>query len=247
MGETEAPIQLYRVHPEALSPMAADRAALGMVPVNAFQYCEAMRVASSFGWYVFPPQSVSLMFDGHELFVEDDGAWRSFTHEPFDAKFQAIWEAAAPEELHGHAPSFLRKFTEPGAFQIWSGFFVKTAPGWSLQFRPLVNIHTVSAFSCYEGIVETDEFSPMPLFINAKIHRTNSEIYIDRQFPLFQICAIQRTTIGNQRSVQSDLATDAGDFPWEDFKKTIRVAGVTPERKTVGEYAARTRKRDRRE
>ena len=48
----------------SIAEMRADRAAAGTMPTRAFRYCEAMTSASAFGWYVFPPITFSLMWDG---------------------------------------------------------------------------------------------------------------------------------------------------------------------------------------
>ena len=34
------------------------------MPMRAYRYCEAMTTASAFGWYLFPPMTFSLMWDG---------------------------------------------------------------------------------------------------------------------------------------------------------------------------------------
>ncbi|MEM8569269.1 MAG: DUF6065 family protein [Pseudomonadota bacterium] len=242
-----ANVVFSRAYGKALDPMPADRAALGMIPISAFQYCEAMRAASSLGWYVFPPKTISLMFDGREVFIADDGQWRTFTHEPLEDSFQESWDSAAPKPLHGHAPSYIRSLSEPGILQIWSGWFVETAPGWSLHVRPLVNIHTVSAFDCFEAIVETDTFRPSALFVNLQITRTNSEILIKRDFPLFQVCAVQRPSLEGQSATFQDITTPnqaaGSEFGWDGLMKTMRIPGVTEKRAATGSYGAEIRRR----
>jgi hypothetical protein len=243
-----ADITFYRALPDAHAPMPADKAALGFIPVSAFQYCEAMRVASGMGWYMFPPRTLSLMFDGRETFIADEGQWRVFTHEALDAPFQDHWNAHAPERLHGHAPSYVRRFSEPGIIQIWTGYFVETAPDLWLHIRPLVNVGNVSAFTCYEAIVETDSFRPAALFMNLRIHRTDSEILIPKEMPLFQVCAIEKSSVLRQRattlSLQDLTAETAGGF-WSGMENTLRIPGVTQPRPNVGTYAAAVRKRNR--
>ena len=54
----------YRLVPECRLPIRADRAAAGTMPTRAFRYCEPMTSASAFGWYVFPPITFSLMWEG---------------------------------------------------------------------------------------------------------------------------------------------------------------------------------------
>ena len=82
-----ADITFTRAYPPAHMPMPADRGALGYLPMAAFQYCESVRVASGMGWYLFPPKTMSLMSDGRETFIADEGQWRTFAAEPFASSF----------------------------------------------------------------------------------------------------------------------------------------------------------------
>jgi Family of unknown function (DUF6065) len=244
-------ITFIRAYQDARLPMQADRGALGYIPVSAFQYCEAMRVASGMGWYIFPPKTISLMFDGKETFIADDGQWRTFTHEPLEQTFLDHWDRNAPEKLRGHAPSYIRRFSQPGIVQIWSGFFAETMPDLWLHIRPIVNKYDVSAFSCFEAIVETDSFKPAALFMNIQITRTNSEILIEKDMPLFQVCAVEKSSVQRQTSEVlkiEDLeshSTYEPDTFWSGLDGTVRVTGVTPPRQIIGNYAVNSRKRDR--
>src|SRR5262249_37654224 len=56
--------RFYRLIPDAPVPRPADRSADGTLPVNAYRYCEAIASASAFGWYMYPPLSFSLWWDG---------------------------------------------------------------------------------------------------------------------------------------------------------------------------------------
>ena len=57
-------VKFFRFIPQAREPQRADRAAAGAMPLRAYRYCEAMTTASAFGWYLFPPMTFSLMWDG---------------------------------------------------------------------------------------------------------------------------------------------------------------------------------------
>jgi Family of unknown function (DUF6065) len=242
-------VTFSRVSDSILFPMPADKSALGNIPVQAFQYCEAMRVASSWGWYVFPPATMSLMFDGYETFLADEGQWRTFTHEPMPDPVMAQWDSTCPDLLKGFAPRLLTALSEPGTVQIWSGLFVETAPGWSVLIRPPVNFNNKSAYYCYEAIVETDAFKPMPLFINIKLTRTNSEILIRREEPLFQVMAIQKTSYTSAQAVMQDITTGTDTpqpaFDWGGLNDTLRIPGVTKPRASAGSYGAKIRKNAR--
>jgi hypothetical protein len=239
-----------KAYPAAHQPMPADRGALGYIPVSALQYCEALRVASGLGWYLFPPRTISLMFDGRETFVADQGQWRTFTHEPLAQDFQDHWNAHAPPHLRGHAPSYLRRLSDPGVVQIWTGYFVETAPELWLHIRPIVNKYDVSGYACYEAIVETDHFRPAALFMNIRLLRTDSEILIEKDMPFFQVSAVEKASIRRQYATIRglDALPDDQDTPnkngfWDGMNATLRIAGVTPARSTIGEYGAASRKR----
>jgi hypothetical protein len=237
-----ADIIFTRAYPSAHAPMPADRGALGFIPVSAFQYCEAMRVASGLGWYLFPPKTISLMFDGRETFVADEGQWRTFTHEALEPDFQAHWDALAPEHLRGHAPPYLRRLADPGVVQIWTGYFVATPPDLWLHIRPIVNKYDVSGYACYEAIVETDTFRPAALFMNIRLLRTMSEILIEKDMPFFQVAAVDKAQARRQGSALRGLADEGGGF-WSGLDRTLRIAGVTPRREAIGDYAVAARKR----
>src|ERR1700731_480228 len=57
-------VTFFRLVPGCRVPQRADRSAAGTMPTRAFRYCEAMTSASAFGWYVFPPISFSLIWEG---------------------------------------------------------------------------------------------------------------------------------------------------------------------------------------
>ena len=249
-----ADITFTRAYSKANLPMPADRGALGYIPMSAFQYCESVRVASGMGWYLFPPKTMSLMFDGREMFIADQGQWRTFTHESLEPEFEEEWNRHAPEKFRGHGPSYVRRFSEPGLVQIWTGYFVETTPDLWLHVRPIVNKNDISAYSCFEGIIETDSFRPAALFMNIKIHRTNSEILIDKDMPLFQVCGIEKSSVRRQSSQVQTLAdlsdpgrAGDGDSFWSGIETTLRISGVTPDRKSIGSYAANVRRREKSE
>ncbi len=77
--------------------------------------------------------------------------------------------------------------------QVWSGLFVKAAPGWSLLIRPPVNLPRSQSFECYEGILEADRWFG-PLFINLRLTATDRPIEINHKKPLLQVQPLLRET-----------------------------------------------------
>src|SRR5882762_510862 len=178
--ESEQPlVKFYRFIPGARAPQRADRSAAGSMPTRAFRYCEPMRTASSLGWYVFPPMSFKVMWDGGtDVVWSYDGAdgWFSLNAAQFP-NFAAHFDSVAPPESQGYSPPFLGSFKDPAGLMLWSGFVARTAPGWSLLVRPPANLTHSQAYETYEGIVETDRWFG-PLFVNIKLTRPNVPIEV---------------------------------------------------------------------
>ena len=94
-------VTFFRFVPECRLPMRADRAAAGTMPTRAFRHCEAMTSASAFGWYVFPPITFSLMWDGgSDIFwtFKGEDAWFPLRKVQFP-NFADYFDRTAPAEM----------------------------------------------------------------------------------------------------------------------------------------------------
>jgi hypothetical protein len=247
-------VKFHRTFPAAISPMRADESALGTLPTAAYQYCEAVRTASSFGWYVFPPTDIRLAWDGAEALYETGGEWRPLTSVHLGDGFLDLWDAHAPADLKGRAPPYLSSLFVPGIVQIWSGLLVSSARDWSVLIRPLANVPQSHAFACSEGVIETDRFGPCPLFVNIRLLSTDREIVIPKLKPLFQIQPIRRecyagATLKDVAPKQDDANGPFGmsESDWDGFRSTIRSADPRDTDHKTGSYGASVRRRAKRE
>ena len=248
----DAKVKFHRIYPAAIPPMRADKSALGSLPAAAYQYCEAVRMASAFGWYIFPPTDIRLKWDGSETFLEQDGDWHRLTSEHLDNEFLELWDLEAPADLEGCAPPFLSSLFVPGIVQVWSGFFISSMRDWSVLIRPIANIVPSRAFACYEGIVETDCFKPAPLFVNIRLLSTDLEIFISKSKPLFQLQPIFREcyseavlTCGETSESRAGLADafDMSNADWDGFRRTVRDIDPRRSEHTTGSYGGDVRRR----
>ena len=238
-------ISFYRAIPESLPPMRADRGALGVLPTAAFQYCEAITSASAFGWYVFPPMSFYLQWDGTDVLWTHETAesWFPLTSCHFP-RFAEHFDENAPEHIRGYAPPFLTQLFVPGMVQIWSGLFVRTAPGWSLLIRPPANVARSQSFEPFEGIVETDSWFG-PLFVNIRLTATDRPIEISTEKPLFQVQPLRRETYSERHLRSFNFVEDLSGLStkdWNDYRETVVKPNEGAYRPT-GRYAASVRKR----
>jgi hypothetical protein len=251
---TTPTVSFTRMVPGAIPPMRADKAALGYMPTSAYQYCEAMRVASSHGWYLFPPADIQLRFNGADVFHAVDGEWEplSFAYLP---GFAELWDKHCEPGFEGMAPPFLRALPARGAVQVWSGWLISTAPGWNALVRPIANVTRSHLFHCYEGVVETDEFQPSPLFINLQLVASDVTITFPRNDPLFHFQPVQRLSyseLAHRCEFKEGLLPADGDSvmmderDWQNFRQTIRT-DQPDETHRLGDYGGSVRKRAKRE
>jgi hypothetical protein len=240
-------VTFYRAIPSCRAPIRADTSVLGTLPSRGFQYCEAVRSASSFGWYVFPPIDFTLEWDGSQVIWTYRGAkaWYPLTSAQFPG-YARLFDRAAPERLRGFAPPFLTVLPEPGLVQVWTGLMVESAEDWSVLVRPPANLPRNLAFDAYEGIVESDRWFG-PLFTNLRLIKTDVPIHFSTETPLIQVQPLHRSTYAEEVSNRFGLVGAPADFPdhaWSRYEEHIVKPSVEPAR--AGAYAASVRRRRKR-
>lgn len=239
-------ITFHRFIPQARLPQRADRAAAGTLPTRAFRYCEPVVAASAFGWYVFPPISFQLIWDGHEVFWKYDGGpeeWMPLKTAQFPG-YAAYFDEKVPDEIRGFSPPFVGALTEPGLIQLWTGLIARTAPGWSLLVRPCANLPRTGAYEMYEGIIETDRWFG-PLITNMRLTKTDTPIEFRADYPVLQVQALPREALEDGPQNNYGIVPDIDHLrpeDWDDFYDTVVRPNVA-EKRPKGEYAAAARRR----
>ena len=240
-------VTFYGAVPGVRAPIRADASVLGTLPSRGFQYCEALRSASSFGWYVFPPVDFTLQWDGAEIIWTYRGAraWYPLTSAQFPG-FSAEFDRAAPKHLRGFAPPFLTAVPEPGIVQMWTGLFVESAENWSILVRPPANLPRSLSYDLYEGIVESDRWFG-PLFTNLRLVKTDVPIHFSTETPLVQVQPLHRSTYAEDVSNHFGLVRGLADYSagtWARYEESMVKPNLDPAR-PVGAYATEVRKRRR--
>src|SRR2546421_10741074 len=250
MTETHQPnpvVTFYGAVPGIRAPIRADASGLGTLPSRGFQYCEALRTASSFGWYVFPPIDFTLQWDGSQIIWTYSGAngWYALQSAQYPG-FAAVFDRLAPKRLRGFAPPFLTALPEPGLVQVWTGLFVESVEDWSILVRPPANLPRNIAYDLYEGIVESDRWFG-PLFTNLRLIKTDVPIPFSTETPLLQVQPLHRSTYAEEVSNRFGLIENLSEFPadaWSRYEENIVKPNLEPAR-PVGAYAAEVRRRKR--
>ena len=250
MNQTPQPnpaVTFYGAVPGIRAPMRADASVLGTLPARGFQYCEALRAASSFGWYVFPPIDFTLQWDGSQILWSYRGAraWYPLSSAQFPG-FAAEFDRRAPRRLRGFAPPFLTAVPEPGIVQLWTGLFIESAANWSILVRPPANLPRSLSYDLYEGIIESDRWFG-PLFTNLRLVKTDVPIHFSTETPLVQVQPLQRSTYADEVSNGFGLVGRMSEFSpdaWSRYEQTIVKPNVDPQR-PIGAYATEVRRRRR--
>lgn len=237
-------VTFYRAIPQA-RVIRADPAVLGTLPTRGFQYCEALRSASAFGWYAFPPIDFTLLWDGSEVLWTYQGAkaWYPLQSAQFPG-FSKYFDSVAPKRLRGFAPPFLTSTFEPTLIQVWTGLFVESARDWSILIRPPANLHRHEGYYLYEGIVESDRWFG-PLFTNLRLVKTDVPIHFNAELPLVQVQPLHRSTYAAEAASTSKIVDSAKNFParaWSRYEETLVKPNLDPNR-PVAAYATAVRKR----
>lgn len=241
-------VRFYRLIDEARLPQRADRAAGGTLPVRAYRYCHAVTAAAGFGWWIFPPADVQLLWDGYDICWRCTGwpDWLPLAAAAQFPDFAARFDVAAPADLAGCSPPFLTALPEPGNLQIWTGLMARTAPDWSLLARAPANFPASGGYSLYEGIIESDRWFG-PLFTNLRMTRTHQPVRLRPDFPLLQIQPLPRLAYADATLGAIDLVADMAALTrddWADYRTAIAAPSEDRDR-TFGAYAVAARKRAR--
>ena len=237
-------VKFYRLLPGSSIPQRADKSAGGTLPVRAYRYCEAVRTASAFGWYVFPPADFNLAWDGADTIwkfgYEDDWTVLDSVQYP---DYIRTFNHYCPLDLGDAVPPFLTAGAEPGMVQIWSGLFCRTEPGWSLLVRAPANLPRSHSYEHFEGIIETDKWFG-PLFINVRLTKTDIPITFDMGYPLMQVQPLPQSAYSDEVLEAVDTVESVEEFTrddWEKYRETITRPGKGFEREK-GFYAKMVRR-----
>jgi hypothetical protein len=214
--------------------------------MRGVQYCEALANATAFGWLVFPPIDLELLWDDDDIFWRHDREpdWTPLHPSAQLPNYMNEFNCIAPESLKGCSPPFLTAFPESGTLQLWTGLIAQTAPDWHLLVRSPANLPQAGGIRLFEAIVETDRWFG-PLFTVLRITRSNMPIRLRSEYPLLQVQPVQRhsysnATLGKMRVTPgpSELTADH----WDTHYASVVEPNTRPDR-PFGAYATAVRKR----
>lgn len=247
MASSDDPIvRFFKLTQRGRMPMRSDRSAIGMLPARAVRYCEAVCSATAYGWWLFPPLDMELVWDGTGIFWRCDGFadWMPLQPSAQMPNYVDEFDAAAPEDLKGCSPPFMTALPEPGLLQFWTGIFAQTAPDWHLLVRAPANMPQIAGIVPFEGIVETDRWFG-PVFSNLRFTRTHMPVKLRSDYPLLQVQPIPRHAYSADTLERMEIVPGPRSLTpeeWESYRKGMVEPSTRPDR-PFGAYAIETRKK----
>lgn len=238
-------ITFFKLLDYGLEPQLSDPAALGGVPTSGFRFCEPLRQANSFGWYLFLPMELHLRWDGYEidLSVDSGESWFRLVDAVQYPNFSSEFDSECPDGSKGYAPPFVKRTNDPDIIQIWTGHFLKTKEGVVCNIRPPVNIESPRSYRLIEGIVATDWWYG-PLFVNLKLYNPGDVVILRPDRPLVQVQPIQ----SDFRKLATTAALDIREGlqalteeNWSDYADSV--VSKMKDAVSYGDYAKRERRR----
>jgi len=241
----------FAAAPHAPRPRAPCRATLdanGTLPAKALRYCEPVRNASAFGYHLYLPMEVALLFDGVETLwsFDHDGNGTGETWWPLDAAhypgFVDHFNSMAPDYLKNFVPPFLIAGESHGIIQIWTGTIARTRKDWSLQMRaPANDSRRNLGYEVLEGILETDRWGGQ-LFTNIRLLRTDRPILLKAHQPFAQVVPIHRAHYADDLLNQYDVKSEnVPDEIWRAYSDVV--VGKHKGTRPLGDYAVKARQR----
>jgi Family of unknown function (DUF6065) len=211
--------------PEAPLPRAADPEVLGSIPLRAYRFCEPFTAASGYGWWVYPPIDLDVMWDGHAM------SWRPQPERDWHAVGDVILSSyrddferrLSSENRHLSQIPFLGRGPEPGILQVWGGLLARTHPDWSLLVRPLANYPRDGSYELLEGMIETDWWFG-PLIALFRIVKTDRVVEFRTTRPMLQLQPVYRQAYSRESisSVRFVRGVEAmGEEEWDHFMGTL--------------------------
>ncbi len=241
-------VEFFRLIPEARSPKRAERSAAGYIPSRAMRYCDALTSATGYGYWIFPPIDLRLLWDGEQIVWSygDNEQWLPLSGTPSSAAqfpdYATVFDSFAPQALRGCSPPFVAAMPELGGVQIWSGLLAKTRPGWSLSVRAPVNLPPIPGLAAWEGIIETDIWFG-PLFSNFRVTRTDTPVHIRSHTPFLQVQPIPQLAY-REETLASFACKEPSELTNEDWAHLGEVLLPHPDHSVrQGAYAVKVRKR----
>ena len=214
-------LRIWRLHPEGSYICPAERTLRGDASSAALRWCGPFAQANAFGFWVFPPLDIDVVWYGGRSFDHRYGSLYT------DEDAAVVGRLQRPGDRYRYVPRRKVEFgtTLESVVTMWTGCIFQTPPGWGLLVRSPVNINPSAIFRTQEGILESDWLA-VDMWLNLQFVQQNRWAHIRRSAgwpPIAQLLPVPRAAYDPPWGLADEpleRTTDAGrDIydRWNDY------------------------------
>lgn len=229
--DEELTLEIWRLHPNGVGVVPADRRLLGEAPPGALKWCGPFNYANQAGWWLYPPFDVDVIYrpDGGEKRYarkfDTHPDCRALNPLPGFFEHHLLSDYGHGEEAvigamlqpHHQYRRRLRQTyafgeTEMNVMNVWTGCVFRTPPGWCLHLRSPVNLNMGQPFTVQEAMLETD-WMPYDVWLNLKFFEYDrwASIRREQHYPIAQIIPVRRETFDAKWSLRDRVLGRTGE------------------------------------
>ncbi|OLT29067.1 hypothetical protein BJF82_16165, partial [Kytococcus sp. CUA-901] len=228
-------VEFYNIFAHGCRLSSASRDVGGTLPVAAVQFCPPVQVASAHGFYVYPPRTFALHWDGSRSRISWrlDSDSRPVDWIPLDGgqgarlpprddmggdavpttpqqqdKLQDLLDVSAGPPFVSASPRL------QDSIEITTGLIARTPPGHGLLVRSPVNIVSGRGAFVYDGFLETDWYRS---YIPVVLRLTSTEpVIFHERMPMAHLQVMPYPSESARPRVVRGLDSWPTDV-WEEF------------------------------
>jgi len=194
MATQDFTLKIWRCHPSGAKIIPAEKTCHGTAHEGGVKWCGPFTNANKFGWWMFPPVDIDILWKGGREF--EYNLLTPYSDADWHLLRSLLRSSDNSEPDRWSPPGGRTKFTwgavEEGLIQMWTGCIFETPPGWCLHIKSPTNFPH-QPYQIMEGILETD-WMQYDIWFNVKFTEKDKWVHLrkDQWPPLAQICPIRR-------------------------------------------------------
>lgn len=229
-------LKIWKLHPQCIRVEPAEKTLQGMAHPDGVKYCGPFTSANSYGFWIYPPLDIDILWDGENFTHEIISPWE------FD-EVKHIKNLIKSDDTE-ESKEFLQQFggrvkvsfgkVEPNICQMWTGVSFQTPPEWSLLIRSPINMEMGCPYRIQEGILECS-WLHYDIWMNLSFQRKNEVVRLRRnqEHPMAQLVPVIKSSYDPKWEVsekmfnRDDQESDKVYTDWTtyNYKKYIRMRG----------------------
>lgn len=203
-------LRAYRLHPQACRIQRAEKTLCGTAHKEGVRWCHPFSTVNSLGWWLYPPSDFDVVWTGQKFEVRYLDSYHSSDADAHVVrKLVRDGDNVTPDmwcPFGTGRSKFSYSLVEPNVFQLWTGLFFRTPPGWCLHIKSPVNF-APGPFHIMDGVLETD-WMQYDIWMNVVFDRANEPVAFrrDQVHPIAQLVPVRRESYSTDWGLQVEDA-----------------------------------------